>query len=342
MVFSKYKVSIFLLIVLLSVLTSCGRPNGSADNKSTQKIVIAEPSRSEYWLPVYLAQALGYLKEEGLEAEFVAFKGGPLVIASLLAGESQFALTGYEQVMKTSEKGKSTKMIVTTTARHPWSLVAGKNIKNFSDLKGKTISAGMPGASPRAFVRACLKYGGLDPDKDIIYTDLPAGSEISAYEKGDISGFYGSGRSKFELLKRGSSLLVDLSEPEQHRRVLQSDSYHLYVVQVTDSFIKEHPETVQKFTNAVVKAMDWQNSHQPEEIAKAVSPLFPDAGNEMFLQSVKDALRTQSPDGYFTRQGHDAAVRLSLDVGMIEKPLPMESVVDQSFLIKAYEKHGKK
>lgn len=42
------------------------------------------------------------------------------------------------------------------------------------------------------------------------------------------------------------------------------------------SFIKANPDTIQKFTNALQKGMDYVNSHTSEEIAAIIEPQFPE------------------------------------------------------------------
>ncbi len=344
----KKPIAILLLILLLVsvIITGCKSETATVskpvDPSKLQKVVVAQPSGSgESWLPVYIADKLGYFKEDGLDVSFISFAGGPLVITSLLSGDSQFALTGYEQVMKTNEKGKSTKMIAATTVKHPWAILTSKDIKTIADLKGKTISGGMEGSSARAFVRAVMKYGGLNPNKDVQYVSLPPGGEIGALEKGQIAATFGGSKVKVDLQKRGYQVLVDLADPEQHRKVLGADEYPLYVIQVTDDYIKKNPGNVQKFTNAVVKAMIWENNHSSEEIVKVITSLYPNMDKNTLVDVIEDTKRTLSRDGYFTKEGHEAAVRLSLDVSMITKPLPMESVVDESFLKKAHQKYDK-
>lgn len=54
-----------------------------------------------------------------------------------------------------------------------------------------------------------------------------------------------------------------------------SERYEATNVQVTDEYIKEHPEQVQAFANAVYKGIVWQQAHTNEEISKMVAPMFP-------------------------------------------------------------------
>jgi len=332
-------VGVIMVVVFGVIVASCAKqPKAERPKaKKLQKIVVAESARGEHWLPVYLAHQLGYFKDEGLEVSFVTYQGGPLAIAALLAGDAQFSLTGYEQVLKTYEKGKSTKMIGATTQKHSWSLLVRPEIKTFADLKGKKISAGKPGSSARAFVRASVIYGGLNPDTDVVYVDLPPGGEVAALDKGEIDAAFGGGARKVELLKKGAKVLVDLTKPEQHKKVIGSDTYHLYVIQVTDEYSKKHPDIVQKFVNAVARGIAWQKKHTVKEIAATIAPLFPGIKAE----AITDVKRSLSSDGYLTKEGHAAAVRFSIDVGMITKPIPFKAVVDNSFIRKAHKKLGK-
>ena len=336
------------IVLLLATMSGCATQAASQVGpspmvgKEAEKVVIAQPSIGESWLPVYLADKLGYYNEAGLKVEYATFSGGgPLVIASLMAGDSQFALTGYDQVLKTYDQGKSTKMIMATSNRNPWALVVGKDIKSFADLKGKKVGGGMEGSSVRAFVRACLKYGGLDPNKDVEYVSVPADAVVGALEKGDIAAAMGSGLNKVELQKRGYTFLVNLTDPQQHQKVIGSKEFPLYVVQVTDDLIKNRPATVENFTNAVVRAMKWQNSHSAEEIADQISSFYPNAAKDALVTDIKDTQLTLSPDGYFTKEGHAAVINSALDVGMIKRAVAMENVVDDSFLKKAHAKYAK-
>lgn len=46
------------------------------------------------------------------------------------------------------------------------------------------------------------------------------------------------------------------------------------------SFMEEHPDVIQKFTNALQKGMDYVQTHTPEEIAAVIAPQFPETDVE--------------------------------------------------------------
>lgn len=303
-----------------------------------QKVVVAEAVRGEYWLPIYLAKQLDYFKDEGLDVNLVTYKDGPLALLGLVAGDAQFCVIGFEPVLRAYEQGKQTKVILTTANQQPYMFASRSGINSISDLKGKVIFAGMPSSAPYAFARAVLKLGGLDPDKDVKFANLEYGAEVAALQKGEIDASYVRATKEQEFLNVGANILVDATDPEQHMKVFGSERYEAYVVQVTDEYIKENPETVQKFANAVVKAIKWQQSHSDEEIAEKVAPLFP--GRNIDGKLVNIMKRSLSQDGSFTEEGYKAVENFCKGVGIITKSIPMDDVIDQSFIKKANENLG--
>jgi len=318
--------------VLLCLMTFFAASPATAGDKPLTHVLIAQPGHDDYGIPLYLADKLGYFKDQGLTAEFVNFKSSPLSVASLLAGEVQFVLTSYDQALKTFEKGKILKIVLTTTDSHPWCLLARPEIKTPQDLKGKKISAKMPGSGPRAFATAVLIHYGLNPETDVTFVDLPETAILPSYVNGAIDATVGSGVRKAEMLKRGAVVLVDMNDPAQHKAVLKTDKYPLKVVLTTEEYAKANPQVVQEFVNAAYKAMKWEKDHSSKEIAENVKDYFLGSIDEAVIDDVRKPF---SHDGLVTKSGHEAIVEQSIGVGMIKAPVPMEAVVDMTYVEKA-------
>jgi NitT/TauT family transport system substrate-binding protein len=324
-------VSFILLAVVLSI--SCSKKDEGKKQGELKKIVIAEATRGEGWLPVYLAQELGYYKDEGFEVQFVTYKDGPLALMGLLSGDAQFCIIGFEPVLMAFEKGQESKVILTTLNNQPYTFVSRKGIEKVSDFKGKVIFAGMPGSAPYYFIRTILKNEGLDPDKDVTFASMEYGAEIAALSKQDIDGAYVRATRSPQVLEAGANILVDATYPEQHRKVYKSDRYEAMVVQVTNSYIEKNPEDVQGFANAVYRAMLWQAGHSDEEVAKKVQPLFP--GRTIDAGIIRVLRRCLSSDGLFSDAGYAAVESFCRENDVIKKSVPFSSVIDQSFMEKA-------
>ncbi len=329
----KKLMAVFLLCVSLFLIQS-GSVALAADN--LVKVKMAQPGQDNYGIPIYLADKLGYFADEGLEVEFVNFKSSPLSVAAMLAGDVQFTLTSYDQALKMYEKGRVLKNLLTTTAKHPWAILARPEIKTVPELKGKTISAKMPGSGPRAFVSTILIHYGLDPDKDVTFAALPGSAIIPSYENKAIDATFGSGQIKAELLSRGAKILVDMNDPKQHREILGTDTYPQKVIVTTEEYIKAHPEVVQHFVNAVLRAMKWEETQDSAKIAELTAPYLLGQQDEAIIADIRKSF---SHDGVITPEGHEAIDKITLDVGLISSPIPMDKVVDQSFLKKALEQN---
>ncbi|MFZ5813352.1 MAG: ABC transporter substrate-binding protein [Thermodesulfobacteriota bacterium] len=294
-----------------------------------RKVIVGQPGHDDFGIPMYLADKLGYYKEAGLAVEFMNFKSSPLSVASLLAGEIQFCLTSYDQALKTFEKGKILKILFTTTEKHPWCLIGRPEITSLGDLKGRNISAKMPGSGPRAFAMSIVVSGGLDPNADVTFVDLPETAILPAYLNGDIDATVGSGIRKAEMLARGAVVLADMNDPAQHKAVLKADTYPLKVVLATADYLKSNPEIARKFVNATYRAMQWEKAHSSAEIAEKVAGYFLGSVSPDVIDDIRRAF---SHTGRVTPEGHKAIEQQSLDVGLITKPVPMEGVVDMSFV----------
>jgi len=300
------------------------------------KVTFAEAVRGEGWLPIYLAQELGYFEEEGLTPEFITYKDGPLAQMGLLNGDAQFCIIGFEPVLMAFDKGQKSKAILTTLNSQPYTLVSRPAIKQIADLKGKVVFGGMPGSAPYYFVKTALRNAGLNPDKDVTFASLEYGAELVAMSKGDLDAGYVRATRFKQIEEVGGNVLVDATDPAQHKGIYGSERYEAMIVQVTDKFIKEHPELVQGFANAVYRAIEWQDSHSDEEIAEKIAPMFP--GRNLDAGIIKVLRRCLSGTGQFSEEGYRAVVDFCMTNGVIKNDIPMAAIIDQSFIIAAQKK----
>ena len=331
----KWKTGIGLVLMVL-MIAAVASFAGAAEKKNgagLTKLVLAEATRSEGWLPVYLAKELGYFKAEGLDPEFVTYKDGPLALMGLLNGDAQFCIIGFEPVLMAFEKGQSSKVILTTLNSQPYTFVTSPGITNLKDLKGKIVFGGMPGSAPYFFVKTALKNEGLNPDKDVAFANLEYGAELVAIGKGQIDGAYVRATRYPQIKEAGAHILVDATDPVQHKKIYGSERYEAMVVQVTDNYVKEHPEIIQAFSNAVYKAMQWQNTNSDEEVAQALSPSFP--GRNIDAPMIRVLRKCLSQDGRFSEEGYRSVVDFCLANGVIKKDVSMAEAIDQSFIKKA-------
>lgn len=285
--------------------------------------------RSEFWLPIYVAQENGYFKEQGLDAELVMFKDGPVELQSALNGEIDFAVLSTEPILIAYEKGLKSTILMSTLKNKPFMLVANGEIKTVEELKGKKIAAGTPGSSPYAFIRSILKKHGLDPQKDVDLINMDYGASLVALDKGQIQAtFLDSTRINQENIKN-INILIDTANPETHKAIYNTDKYEASVVVASQSFVAKNKETTQKFATAMYKAIKWQQEHSDEEIAKLVQPYFSSLDMVDIIKLTRSSL---SKDGMISQEGYQAMENFALTEGLIKTKIPFKDIIDLSFI----------
>jgi len=314
--------------------------NGTQEEPDEQsqeltKVVVAE-LRSEFWMPAYLAETLGYYEDEGLEIEFVTTKDGPVAFQGMHAGSADFTMLSTEPVFRAQALGLESIIIMSTLTNKPYMFVGSPEITEVKQLKGKTIFAGMPGSAPHSFAIAILEKAGMS-EGDVTWAQMEYGASLGALEKGHIDASYIRSTAKKEVAAIGANILVDVSDPEQHKETYGTSRYESSIVTATKEFVENNPETVQKFANAVVRAMIWMNSNSDEDVAEMAAAMF-QAGN-MTAESISYLRPSVSKDGFITEEGHATIVEFCLAEGIIDRDIPYEEVYDMSFIKKAYEQY---
>lgn len=342
---------LFIITITLAamIFTGCGAKTEDVDKivdgkelekvvneEDLEKIVISE-MRGDSWLPVYAAEMLGYFKEEGLDTEYVVFKDGPIAFQGMHAGDSQFCMLSTEPVLRASEEGLESKIVVATVKSKSYIFASNPEITSIDQLKGKTIFAGMPGSAPYSFVLSALEDAGLEAS-DVEWINMEYGAALVALEQGHLDASYFDGTHKYDLENINANVLIDTTIPEQHEALYGSKFYESQMVTTTKKFAEENPETVQKFVNAVVKAMIWQSEHSDEEIAELVSPMF--EGKEM-VEIVSILRKTFSDYGEISEEGYNAIEKFCLDQGILSEPVGYENIIDMTYVNNAKKALGK-
>ena len=341
-----------LLLALVMALGLCACGGGAAEepaqeeaNQTEQtgdleKIVITEPVRGYHWATVYLAQTLGYLAEEGLEAEFQSVSGTP-PFAALFSGDAQFTLVGIESAMIVNEKGQGAKVLASTSQKYPYSLIgATEDYTTLESLRGGIVAGGVnTSGGPYSFAMACMNYAGLTPETDVSVITMASVGYAAAIEAGELQAAVSTNPWAAKiLLDNGGQVIVDGTDDAAIQDIIGSASYELFVLMTSDEYLSTNPETVQKVMNAVAKAMQWMENATPEEIAANLLPLFEGAEEELLYDAQYDKERSiTSYTGYHTESGFQAALNLSKLAGDITGDLTEDQIYDETFLDKAWE-----
>lgn len=99
------------------------------------------------------------------------------------------------------------------------------------------------------------------------------------------------------------------------------------------SYIKDHPEIIQSFTNALQKGMDYVNSHTPAEIAEIIAPQFAETDLDTVTAIVTryHEQETWKTDLIFTQDSFDLLLDILQEAGELTEAPPYEKLVNTQF-----------
>ncbi len=277
------KIVVLALIFSLLVLSLCSC--AKKEEEGMTSITLNEVAHSIFYAPQYVAIEKGYFKEEGLDVKLVNGSGADNVMTAVLSGEADIGFMGSEASIYVFNEGSGEKIInfAQLTQRAGNFLVARKADEEFTwdKLKGKTVLAGRKGGMPQMVFEYILKKNNMDPKKDLKMVqniDFGLTAEAFASGQGDYSVEFEPFAASLEKEKKGvvvASLGVD------------SGMVPYTAYSAKESYIKKNADTIQKFTNALQKGMDFVKSHTPQEIAEVIQPQFKETERETLTTIVE-------------------------------------------------------
>lgn len=325
-----------MIMAAASVLAGCG--NDGEGEEKIQKVTLNEVAHSIFYAPQYVAIENGYFEQEGIDLELVTGYGADKTMAAVISGDAQIGFMGAEASVYAYLEGANDPVVnfAQGTQRAGNFLVAREEMPDFqwNDLKGKKVLGGRKGGMPEMVFEYILKKNNIDPATDLeIDQSIDFGSTAAAFAggQGDFTVEFEPSATALENEKSGyvvASLGVDSG-------YVPYTSYS-----AKTSYMKKHPEIIQKFTDALQKGVDYVNSHTPEEIAQVIKPQFKENDLETITKIVE---RYQQQDTWkenliFEKDSFELLQDILESAGELEKRADYENLVTVEYAEKAMKK----
>jgi len=300
-----------------------------------------------YYLPLTVAEQLGYFKAEGLDLRIVDFAGGSQALRAVVGGSADVVSGAFEHTVNMQAKGQFLRAFV-LQGRAP-QIVLGvnpktmPNFKSVADLKGKKIGVTAPGSSTNVMANFVLAKAGLKPS-DVSFVGVGASSgAVAAMRSGQIDAMSNLDPVITLLARSG-----DLKIVADTRVVAEADRIFggpmpagcLYAPQ---TFIDRNPNTIQALTNAMVRANKWIQAAGAGDIIKVVPEGYLLGDRSIYIDAFLAAKGALSPDGSIPEKGAETAFRAlaSIDQSIATSKLNLPAAYTNDFVRKANAKYPK-
>ena len=256
------------------------------EEEKLSKVTLNEVAHSVFYAPQYVSMEEGYCSEEGLKLTLVTGFGADKTMTAVISGEADIGFMGAEASVYAYQEGATDPVVnfAQLTQRAGNFLVAREEMPDFKweDLKGEKVLGGRKGGMPEMVFEYILKKNSIDPQKDLtIDQSIDFGSTAAAFTGDDSAAYTVEFEPSATILEKEGAGYVVASLGEASGYV----PYTSYSAKA--SYMKENPEIIQKFTDALQKGMDYVQSHTPEEIAEVIAPQFKETDLETITAIVK-------------------------------------------------------
>lgn len=301
---------------------------------------------SFYYLPLTIAEQMGYFKDEGLNVKISDFAGGAVALRAVVGGSADVVSGAYEHTISLQTKKQFFQAFV-LQGRVPQIAFGISNaksgqVRSFKDLKGLKVGVSAPGSSTHNLVKQLLTKGGLDPSRDVAIVGVGVGAgAIAALRSGQIDAISNTDPVMTKLEQdKAIKILADTRTLKGTQEVwgalLPAGCLYAPV-----DFVKKNPNTAQALATAIVRADKWIATASATDVAKVVPETYLMGDRALYLFSYDKVKEAISPDGLISDAGAKATLKAlaNFDPNVKSTEIRLEQTYTNEFSNKANQKY---
>ncbi len=322
------------LFLLLCALLAAPAPAAAQAVKVKMGTPLSPPALEV--LTPYVALERGFFKKYGLDVQIVEFRGGPIHLKALVAGEVDVSVVmGTTDALVALSRGVKLRAFLTPQPVTPLIFVARKEAATtLQGLVGKSVGSSGVGTLSHHIPRILLERAGVDPDKvRYVAVGSPA-DRFKALLAGKIDATL--------VLNTEASKLEKYPEIVSLGQVSKALPELPYIFSTAkEDYIEKNPETIYKITRALLEANRWIAANKAGTIEVATKVLK-DESPEV-LSRAYDMIdpRLWGVNGDLTPAAYKFTVDLLVRLGYLKEAIPAEQLFDSRFLERALKELGR-
>ncbi|QJW84332.1 ABC transporter substrate-binding protein [Ramlibacter terrae] len=310
------------------------------------KVSIAVGGKASfYYLPLTIAEQLGYFKAEGLDVEISDFAGGSRALRAVVGGSADVVSGAYEHTINLQSKNQLFQAFV-LQGRAPAiamgvSTKAMPGYKNVGDLRGKKIGVTAPGSSTNMVANLVLSRAGLKAsDVSFIGVGTSAGA-LTALRSGQIDAMSNIDPVMTMLEQKGDVRIISDTRTLKGTQEVFGGPMPAGCLYAPMDFVQKNPNTCQALTNAIVHGLKWLQTAGPSDIIKTVPETYLLGDRALYLASFNKVREAIALDGMLPDDGARTALKAlaSFDTSIKGDKIDLGRTYTNEFARRAKERY---
>jgi NitT/TauT family transport system substrate-binding protein len=305
----------FLVLVTLCLL-------GALPQQSPAKIIVGLSSVNVAFLPVYVTEAKGFFKDEGLDVLLVLFNAGATNLQALIGGDIHMMGSAFVETIGGRAAGVDIKNFWGVCNIMPFQLYSQADFKSMKQAKGKRFAISRFGSLTDFLTRATLRHFGVD-SKEVTILQIgstPARFAALSAKAVDASIVW---FPVTEIAKsQGYNKLLDLKE------IFPEWPYETFAAK--ESYLSKERDQVSKFLRAYQRGIKYTVENKADAVKimgkyVKLDPAYAPAGYDEYRDSFP-------LNGQIAEKVIPAVIEEEFQTGRIKKKVTVEDMVDRSFI----------
>jgi NitT/TauT family transport system substrate-binding protein len=291
-------------IPLLLCLTVLGCHETSTAPEQSQLVISVPGVTNVAFLPLTVADRVGFLAAEGLTVEIRDVANGAAARQLLQDGSAQAVMGFYEQTIQAQSEGNDL-LGVALAAIRPGLVLAARSefaasIRTVSDLRGRRVGVAALGTGTHNLLRYLLRKASI-PESEVTVVPIGNGaSAIQAVESKQVDALVGLDPAITTLLQRGLVVILEDTRTAAATRDVYGGDYAASSLYMQRDFVNANPRTTQRLVNATLAATAWLRTTPPDQIVTQLA-LGSDADTrQLWVRIITDSQEMFSQTGRFS------------------------------------------
>ena len=298
----------------------------SVSVQAMDKIRIAYPGPGAQFIPLQLAQSKGFLKDDGLDAEFIRMAGN-LPSSALVTGDIDYDVAVS---VRATLLGLPLRVVACYVPSSPVALIARPEFKSVRDLKGNPIGVQSFGGALNVQINMILRHFGLDPERDVKFiVTRDVTSRLAAMKQGLTAATAGAPPSDYLGMKMGFVVLAKAHE---------LFNYPNSGLVTTMKKIKERPDEIKKVIKAGIGANNYIRTNREGTIQFLMSRQKID--REIAAATYDSVYKAFNEDGSVPEDGLRLIIEDAKKTSNVNRQVSIAEVADLAILREAQKEVG--
>ncbi len=290
--------------------------------KSSARLIVGLSSVNVAFLPVYVTEAKGFFKDEGLDVLLVLFNAGATNLQALIGGDVQIMGSAFVETLGGRAAGVDVKNFWGVSNIMPFQLFSQPDFRSMKQAKGKRFAISRFGSLTDFLTRATLRHFGVD-EKQV--TILQIGSTPARFAALTAKGVDASivWFPVTEIAKaQGYNRLLDLKE------VFPEWPYETFAAKET--WLNKERDQAIKFLRAYQRGVSYLRENKADSVRilqkyVKMDPAYAPAGYDEYRDSFP-------LNGQIAEKVIPVVIEQEFESGRIKKKVTVNDMIDRSFM----------